>query len=128
VDWAKGFATDLLKDGVAAFKDVAKAWGENLTEGGKEILSALKDLGAAGVDALKDLATVGGQLAEAAVGKLNDLAKAGVDAAKGALEGLAELGGEVGRLAGDAFDAVKHATGGDINIGPVHVDVNPFWD
>jgi hypothetical protein len=127
LEWAKGFATDLLKEGVESFKEVAKAWGENLTEGGKEILSALKDLGAAGVDALKDLASVGGQLAEAAVGKLNDLAKAGIDAAKGALEGLARLGGEVGRLAGDAFNAVKNATNGEINIGPVHVDVNPFW-
>jgi len=127
VDWAKGLATDLLKEGAAAFKDVAKAWAQNLTEGGKEILSALKDLGSAGVDALKDLASVGGQLAEAAVGKLNDLAKAGVDAAKGALEGLAQLGGEVGRIAGDAFNAIKNATNGEINIGPVHVDVNPFW-
>jgi len=127
VDWAKGFARDLLKDGVAAFKDVAKAWATNLTEGGKEMLSALKDLGAAGVDALKDLAAVGGQLAEAAVGKLNDLAKAGIDTAKSALEGLAKLGGEVGRIAGNAFNAIKNATNGEINIGPVKVDVNPFW-
>jgi hypothetical protein len=127
VDWAKKFATDLLKDGVGAFKEVAKAWAQNLTEGGKEILSALKDLGSAGVDALKDLASVGGQLAEAAVSKLNDLAKAGVDAAKGALEGLAKLGGEVGRLASGAFNAVKNATNGEISIGGWEVDVNPLW-
>jgi hypothetical protein len=77
VDWAKKFAVDLLKDGVDAFKEVAKAWAQNLTEGGKEILLALKDLGAAGVDALKDLASAGGKLAEAAVGYLGDLAKMG---------------------------------------------------
>ncbi|MBN1210636.1 MAG: Dauer Up-regulated [Myxococcaceae bacterium] len=127
VDWAKKFATDLLKDGVESFKNVAKAWAENLTEGGKEILGALKDLGDAGVDALKDLASVGGKLAEAAVGYLNDLAKMGVDAAKGALDGLAKLGGEVGRLAGEAFDAVKDATNGEVSVFGVEVDVNPFW-
>ncbi|XXF75641.1 Dauer Up-regulated [Myxococcaceae bacterium GXIMD 01537] len=127
VDWAKGFARDLLKDGVAAFKDVAKAWKDNLTEGGKEVLVALKDLGDAGVDALKDLASVGGQLAQEAVNHLGSMAKAGIDAAKGALEGLAALGGEVGKLASGAFDTVKDLTDGEINIGPVHVDVNPLW-
>ncbi|MDC0713157.1 Dauer Up-regulated [Stigmatella sp. ncwal1] len=127
VDWAKKFATDLLKEGVSAFKEVAKAWGQNLTEGGKEILSALKDLGSAGVDALKDLANAGGQLAEAAVGYLGDLAKMGIDAAKGALDGLAQLGGEVGRLASGAFDAVKNATNGETTVFGYEVDLNPFW-
>jgi hypothetical protein len=127
VDWAKKFAVDLLKEGVSSFKEVAKAWKDNLTEGGKELLGALKDLGSAGVDALKDLASVGGQLAETAVGYLGDMAKAGVDAAKSALEGLAKLSGEVGKLASGAFNAVKNATNGEINIGPVHVDVNPLW-
>ena len=127
VEWAKGFATDLLKDGVSAFKEVAKAWGENLTEGGKEILAALKDLGGAGVDALKDLASVGGQLAETAVGYLGDLAQMGIDAAKGALDGLAQLGGQIGELAGNAVDAVKNATNGEINVFGWEVDVNPLW-
>jgi hypothetical protein len=127
VDWAKKFAVDLLKEGVGAFKEVAKAWAQNLTEGGKEILGALKDLGSAGVDALKDLANAGGKLAEAAVGYLGDLAKAGVDAAKSALDGLARLGGEVGRLASGAFDAVKSATNGEVSVFGYEVDLNPFW-
>lgn len=127
VDWAKQFATDLLKDGVESFKEVAKAWSQNLTEGGKEILGALKDLGGAGVNALQDLAKAGGQLAESAVGYLGDLAKMGVDAAKGALEGLANFGGEVGRLASGAFDAVKNATNGEMSVFGHKVDVNPFW-
>ncbi|SET97970.1 Dauer Up-regulated [Stigmatella erecta] len=127
VDWAKTFATDLLKDGVGAFKEVAKAWGENLTEGGKEILAALKDLSSAGVDALKDLASVGGQLAETAVGYLGDLAKMGVDTAKGALDGLVQLGGQVGELAENTFDAVKNATNGEVNVLGWEVDVNPLW-
>ncbi|WP_223635915.1 Dauer Up-regulated [Corallococcus sp. EGB] len=107
VSWAKDFARDLLKDGVESFKNVAKAWKDNLTEGGKELLVAVADLGDAGVDALKDLAGAGGQLAEAAVGHLSDLAKNGVEAAKDALGFLSDLGGEIGDLAGDAFDGVK---------------------
>ena len=79
------------------------------------------------MDALKDLASAGGKLAESAVGYLDDLAKSGIDAAKGALDGLAKLGGEVGRLAGDAFDAVKNATNGEVSVFGVDVDLNPFW-
>jgi ElaB/YqjD/DUF883 family membrane-anchored ribosome-binding protein len=127
VDWAKKFAVDMLKEGVESFKNVAKAWATNLSEGGKEILGALKDLGGAGVDALKDLASAGGRLAESAVGYLNDLAKSGIDAAKSALDGLSKLGGEVGRLAGDAFNAVKNATNGEVSVFGVDVDLNPFW-
>jgi chemotaxis regulatin CheY-phosphate phosphatase CheZ len=127
VDWAKKFAVDLLKEGATAMKEVAKAWAQNLTEGGKEILGALKDLGSAGVDALKDLASAGGQLAQAAVGYLSDMAKAGIDAAKGALDGLARLGGEVGRIASGAFNAVKNATNGETSVFGYKVDLNPFW-
>ncbi|RKH93059.1 Dauer Up-regulated, partial [Corallococcus praedator] len=111
VTWAKDFAKDLLKDGVEAFTNVAKAWKDNLTEGGKELLVAVADLGDAGVDALKDLAGAGGQLAEAAVGHLDDLARKGIETAKDALEGLANLPGEVGKLAGDAFNSVKDFLG-----------------
>ncbi|WP_375746350.1 Dauer Up-regulated [Corallococcus interemptor] len=107
VSWAKDFAKDLLKDGVESFMNVAKAWKDNLSEGGKELLIAVADLGDAGVDALKDLAGAGGQLAEAAVNHLGDMAKKGVDAAKDALGTLVDLGGEVGELAGDVAGKVK---------------------
>ncbi|MFP2933071.1 Dauer Up-regulated, partial [Pyxidicoccus sp. 3LG] len=131
-DWAKKFAVDLLKDGVESFKEVAKAWKDNLTEGGKELLSALKDLGDAGVDALKDLASFGGQLAGEAVNHLNNLAKQGIGAAKSALEGLAQLGGEVGRIAGNALDAIADVAtdvaSGEVSVGGVTIDLNPFYD
>lgn len=79
------------------------------------------------MDALKDLANAGGQLAEAAVGHLGDLARMGVDAAKGALDGLAQLGGEVGQLASGAFDAVKNVTNGETTVFGHKVDLNPLW-
>ncbi|MBZ4415833.1 Dauer Up-regulated [Myxococcus sp. RHSTA-1-4] len=131
-DWAKKFAVDLLKDGVASFKEVAQAWKDNLTEGGKELLSALKDLGDAGVDALKDLASYGGQLAGEAVSHLNNLAQQGISAAKSALEGLQALGGEVGRIAGNALDAIADTAtdiaSGEVSVGGVTIDFNPFYD
>lgn len=126
VDWAKGFARDLLKDGVGAFKEVAKAWKDNLSEGGKEVLLALKDLGDAGVDALKDLASVGGQLAESAVGFLGDMAKDGIKAAGDALKGLADLPGEVGKLASGAFNAIKDVINDGFDVGGVHIDPTPW--
>ena len=104
---AKKFGAEMLRDGVESFKEVAKAWKDNLTEGGKELLGALADLQDAGVDALKDLAGAGGQLAEAAVGHLDGLARGGVNAAHDALKGLADLGGDVGKVAGDAFESVS---------------------
>jgi hypothetical protein len=61
------------------------------------------------------------------VGYLGDMAKMGIDAAKGALDGLARLGGEVGRLASGAFDALKNATNGEVSVFGQKVDLNPFW-
>ncbi len=105
-DWAKEAATELLKDGVGAMKDVAKAWADNLTDGAKAVIDGLEKLDDLGVEALKDLSSAGGELADYSVGKLKDLAESGVDAAKDALNGLKDLGGKVGDLAGSALDGL----------------------
>lgn len=126
-EWAKKLGTDLLKQGSEAFLEVAKAWKDNLTAGGKEFLDGLKDLGSAGAEQLAKLAKFGGQLAGAAVDRLKSLANSGVEAAKGALNTLSEFGGEVGRLASDGYKAVKSATNGEFSVGGYKLDVNPFW-
>lgn len=126
-EWAKKLGQDLLKQGSEAFLEVAKAWKDNLTAGGKEFLDGLKDLGAAGAEQLQKLAKFGGQLASAAVDRLKSLANSGVEAAKSALGALADFGGEVGRLASDGYNAVKSATNGEFSVGGYKIDVNPFW-
>ncbi|MDP1826029.1 MAG: Dauer Up-regulated [Archangium sp.] len=127
LDFAMKLGKDLVQSGAKAFMEVAKAWKDNLTEGGKAFLDGLKDLGSAGVDALKDLAKIGGQVAGYAVDKLESLAKAGVGYARDALGALADFGGEVGRLAGKTVDAVADFTDGEFSVGGYKVDLNPFW-
>ncbi|MFO0595929.1 MAG: Dauer Up-regulated [Myxococcaceae bacterium] len=126
-DWAMKLGRDLLKQGSEAFLEVAKAWKDNLTEGGKAFLDGLKDLGSAGAEQLQKLAKYGGQLAGAAVDRLKSMANAGVEAAKSALGALADFGGEVGRLASDGFNAVKSATNGEFSVGGYKIDLNPLW-
>lgn len=127
VDFAMQLGKDLVQSGAKAFMDVAKAWKDNLTEGGKAFLDGLKDLGSAGVDALKDLAKLGGQVAGYAVDKLESLAKAGYEVARDAIGALADFGGEVGRVAGEAVDTLADWTDGRFSVGGYEVDLNPFW-
>ena len=126
-EFALKLGKDLIASGSKAFMEVAKAWKDNLTEGGKVFLDGLKDLGSAGVDALKDLAKLGGQVARYAVDKLESLAKAGIGYARDALGALADFGGEVGRLAGKTVDAIADFTDGEFTVGGYKVDLNPFW-
>jgi hypothetical protein len=109
VDWAKNLAVELLRDGVGAMKEVAAAWGKELTDGGREVVAALKDLGDAGVNALQDLANYGGELANLAVDKLQELARMGVDKARNALNSLSNLASEVGNRARNAYNNVTGA-------------------
>ena len=127
VDFAMKLGKELVQSGSKAFMEVAKAWKDNLTEGGKAFMDGLKDLGSAGVDALKDLAKIGGQAASYAVGKLESLAKAGIGYARDAIGALADFGGEVGRAAGRAKDAIADFTNGEFSVGGYKVDLNPFW-
>ncbi|MFT3712375.1 MAG: Dauer Up-regulated [Archangium sp.] len=126
VTWAIGFGKDLIKDGAKAFLDVAKAWKDNITEGAKAVFDGLQDLGAAGVDALKDLAGIGGQAAEYAVGKLKNLADAGIDAAEDALDALVDLGGEIGDFAKSALDSPAGKYGKYVVLGPAAVLLDIF--
>lgn len=127
VDFAMKLGKELIAEGSKAFMDVAKAWKDNLTEGGKAFMDGLKDLGSAGADALKDLAKLGGAAATYAVGKLESLAKAGLGYARDALNTLADFGGEVGRIASKTVDAVADFTDGEFSVGGYKVDLNPFW-
>lgn len=127
LDFAMKLGKDLVQSGAKAFMDVAKAWKDNLTEGGKAFLDGLKDLGSAGVDALKDLAKIGGQVATYAVGKLESLAKAGIGYARDALGALADFGGEVGKAAKTAVNTLADWTDGEFSVGGYKVDLNPFW-
>ncbi|MFT3711295.1 MAG: Dauer Up-regulated [Archangium sp.] len=127
MEWAQKLGQDLLKQGSEAFMEVAKAWKDNLTEGGKAFLDGLKDLGSAGAEQLQKLAQFGGQLAGAAVDRLKSLANSGVEAAKTALGALADFGGEVGRVASEGYNAVKSATNGEFSIGGYEIDLNPLW-
>jgi hypothetical protein len=102
-EWAKSAATELLKDGVGAMKDVAKLWANGMSAGAKAVVDNLENLGEEAVETLKDLSSAGGQLAEYTVGKLKNLAEDGVDAAKDALGTIADLGGKAGDLAEDAL-------------------------
>ncbi|MEW5739366.1 MAG: Dauer Up-regulated [Myxococcota bacterium] len=126
-EWAISTAKELLTDGVASFKEVAKAWKTNLTEGGKALLDGLKDLGDAGVDALKDLATIGGQLAQGAVDRLSNLARAGSRLATDAVKKLADFGGEVANVAKQAWGGLKSITNGEFEVYGFKVDLNPLW-
>ncbi|GMU63344.1 MAG: hypothetical protein AMXMBFR34_51070 [Myxococcaceae bacterium] len=126
-EWAINTAKELLTDGVSSFKEVAKAWKTNLTEGGKALLDGLKDLGDAGVDALKDLATIGGQLAQGAVDRLSNLAKAGSRLATDAVKKLADFGGEVASVAKQAWGGLKSVTNGEFEVYGFKVDLNPLW-
>ena len=126
-DFAMKLGRELIQSGSKAFLEVAKAWKDNLTEGGKAFMDGLKDLGSAGVDALQDLAKLGGQAASYAVGKLETLAKAGVGYAREALGALSDFGGEVGRLAGKTVDTLAGYTDGEFTVGGYKVDLNPFW-
>ncbi len=126
-DWAMKFGRELLKEGSQAFLDVAKAWKDNLTEGGKAFMDGLKDLGSAGVEQLDKLAKLGGDAAKYAVSKLESLAKAGVSAARTALGKLADFGGEVGRVAKGAVNSVANFTNGEFSVGGYKVDLNPLW-
>jgi hypothetical protein len=126
-DWAMKFGQQLVKDGAQAFMDVAKAWKDNLTEGGKVFMDGLKDLGSAGVEQLDKLAKLGGKAAEYAVGRLESLAKAGVSAARTALGKLADLGGEVGRYAKGAVTTLASYTNGEFTVFGRKVDLNPLW-
>jgi hypothetical protein len=105
-EWAKAAATELLKDGVGAMKDVAKLWANGMSAGAKAVVDNLENLGEEAVDTLKDLSSAGGAVAEYTVGKLKNLAEDGVEAAKDALGTLADLGGKAGELAGDALDGL----------------------
>lgn len=126
-EFAMKLGRDLIASGSKAFMEVAKAWKDNLTEGGKAFMDGLKDLGSAGVDALKDLGKLGGQAAAYAVGKLESLAKAGIGYARDALGALKDFGGEVGKLASKTLDAVADFTDGEFSVGGYKVDLNPFW-
>ncbi|MFP2911413.1 hypothetical protein ACLESD_41590, partial [Pyxidicoccus sp. 3LFB2] len=110
-EWAKDAATELLKDGVGAMKDVAKAWADGMSDGAKAVVDGLEGLGEEGIEALQELGTLGGDVAEYTVGKLKNLADAGFDAAKDALGVIGDLGGKAGELAEDVLggfgDAAK---------------------
>lgn len=123
-DWAVKYGKELLQRGSAAFKEVAKAWATNLTEGGKAVLDGLKDLGDAGLDALKDLAQLGGQVAGYAVDKLTDLAKAGYSKAKDVIGSLADAGISAAK---EAASTVKGWTDGEFSVGGYKIDLNPLW-
>ncbi len=56
---AKDTVTSLLTEGGSAAKRIASAWAGELSEGAKEVIGGLKDLGDAGADALGDLANAG---------------------------------------------------------------------
>ena len=84
-------------------KAVASAWANGMSDGAKAVVNNLENLGEAGVEALKDLSSLGGDVAEYTVDKLKNLADAGIEGAKDALGSLADLGGDVGELAGDAL-------------------------
>ncbi len=102
-EWAKDAATELLKDGVGAMKDVARLWADGMSAGAKAVVDNLENLGEEAVETLKDLSSAGGELAEYTVGKLKNLAENGVEAAKDALGTLKDLGGKAGELAEDAL-------------------------
>lgn len=125
--WAVTLGRDLVRQGSKAMLEVARAWKDELTEGGKAFLDGLKDLGDAGVDALKDLASAGGQLAQAAAERLGTLAKAGVKRAREALGALAAVGGAVGQAAASVAGTLEDWTDGEFTVGGVTVDFNPFW-
>jgi len=68
----------LLSEGGAALERAAKHWAKNLSEGGREIVSGLKDLGDAGLGALEGLAKGGVKAAGSALESLGrGLASAG---------------------------------------------------
>jgi hypothetical protein len=56
-------------------KEVAATWSKELTDGGRDVMNALKDLGDAGTTALKDLAASGGALTDFALGRLEEMAR-----------------------------------------------------
>ncbi len=56
---AKDTASDLLTAGGDAAERIAAAWGDELSDGAKEVIGGLKDLGDAGLDALGDLTDAG---------------------------------------------------------------------
>lgn len=93
--------------GADALKYVATSPGRLGAAAAEAAVSGLKDLGEAGVEALQDVAAFGGDAAEFAVNGLKDLGEEGVEAAKAALGTLADLGGAVGSLAGDALGVLK---------------------
>lgn len=126
MDWAKATGQELLKDGVSAFTNVLGAWKTNLSEGGKEFISGLADLGDAGADALNDIAKLGGPLAEAAVQPLKTLAEKGNQVARDALEGLSKLPGEVGRAAGAVWKGLGDVVRDGVQVGPVRLDPTPW--
>jgi hypothetical protein len=126
-EWAKKFAVGLLKDGVASFKEVASAWRQNVTEGAKDVINALRDLQDAGVDALKDLARAGGPVGQLAVTALGQAAQAGSTVAGEALRYLHSLGGEIGRVTESTYNRLKAASNGEFTIRGVKFDLNPFW-
>jgi len=102
-EWAKDAATELLKDGVGAMKDVAKLWADGMSDGAKAVVDNLENLGEEAVETLQDLSGAGGELAEYTVGKLKNLAEDGVEAAEDALGALKDIGGKAGELAEDAL-------------------------
>jgi polyhydroxyalkanoate synthesis regulator phasin len=127
VDWAKKLAVELLKDGVSSMKEVAAAWGTQLTDGGREVVAALKDLGKDGVNALQDLANRGGDLANLAVDRLQELSRMGVEGASAALNNLSNLASEVGNRARSAYNnvtgAVSNAASNAYNSLPTRREV-----
>ncbi len=56
---AKQVVEELLTAGGDAAKRIAETWGKELSEGAKQIMDGLKDLGDAGAEALGDLAEAG---------------------------------------------------------------------
>ena len=67
------------------FDAVARAWKDNLTEGGREVMRSLANLGDAGAEALGRLGRFGGDLALQAAGDLTQLAQRGFRTAQAQL-------------------------------------------
>jgi hypothetical protein len=108
VDWAKKLAVELLKDGVASMKEVAATWSKELTDGGRDVMNALKDLGDAGTTALKDLAAAGGALTDYALGRLEEMARKGVKTANSVLNDLSNMAGDIGNRARNTYSSVTN--------------------
>jgi hypothetical protein len=89
-------------------KEVAATWSKELTDGGRDVMNALKDLGDAGTTALKDLAASGGALTDFALGRLEEMARKGVKTANTVLNELSNTAGDIGNRARNTFNSVTN--------------------